>query len=78
MKEAAKKSLTSEMKIDNLRKFAKTSLVAKVILDRPSQESEVKGAAVRKLNEESDKQQIQTTTAHQVRGHKSGFCRFRP
>ena len=28
------KSLTSEMKIDNLEKFAKTSLVAEVILDR--------------------------------------------
>jgi len=26
--------LTSEMKIDNLEKFAKTSLVAEVILDR--------------------------------------------
>ena len=29
-----KKKLTSEMKIDNLEKFAKTSLVAEVILDR--------------------------------------------
>ena len=28
------------MKIDNLEKFAKTSLVAEVILDRPSQEFE--------------------------------------
>jgi len=27
-------NLTSEMKIDNLEKFAKTSLVAEVILDR--------------------------------------------
>ena len=33
-----KKKLTSEMKIDNLEKFAKTSLVAEVILDRPRQE----------------------------------------
>ena len=33
-----KKKLTSEMKIDNLEKFAKTSLVAEVILDRPNQE----------------------------------------
>ena len=46
MKEAAKKSLTSEMKIDNLRKFAKTSLVAEVILDRPKA-LEVKDAAVK-------------------------------
>jgi len=29
----AKKSLTIEMKIDNLEKFAKTSLAAEVILD---------------------------------------------
>ena len=29
-----KKKLTREMKIDNLEKFAKTSLVAEVILDR--------------------------------------------
>ena len=29
-----KKSLTSKMKIDNLEKFAKTSLAAEVILDR--------------------------------------------
>jgi len=28
-----KKKLTSEMKIDNLEKFAKTSLAAEVILD---------------------------------------------
>jgi hypothetical protein len=27
--------LTSEVEIDNLEKFAKTSLVAEVILDRP-------------------------------------------
>jgi hypothetical protein len=41
--------LTSEMKIDNLEKFAKTSLVAEVILDRPSQESlSLKDKAVRK------------------------------
>jgi hypothetical protein len=32
------KTLTCEMKIDNLEKFAKTSLVAEVILDRPRQE----------------------------------------
>jgi hypothetical protein len=31
----ARNNLTSEMKIDNLEKFAKTSLVAEVILDRP-------------------------------------------
>jgi hypothetical protein len=30
----AKNKLTSEMKIDNLEKFAKTSLVAEVIPDR--------------------------------------------
>jgi len=30
----ARNKLTSEMKIDNLEKFAKTSLVAEVILDR--------------------------------------------
>lgn len=30
-----KKKLTHEMKIDNLDKFAKTSLAAEVILDRP-------------------------------------------
>ena len=35
----AKNKLTSEMKIDNLEKFAKTSLAAEVILDRPSQDS---------------------------------------
>jgi hypothetical protein len=34
----ARNKLTSEMKIDNLEKFAKTSLVAEVILDRPGQE----------------------------------------
>jgi hypothetical protein len=34
----SKKKLTIEMKIDNLEKFAKTSLVAEVIPDRPSQE----------------------------------------
>jgi hypothetical protein len=32
------KALTYETKIDNLEKFAKTSLVAEVIPDRPSQE----------------------------------------
>jgi hypothetical protein len=31
-----KKALTSEMKIDSLEKFAKTSPVAEVILDRPN------------------------------------------
>jgi hypothetical protein len=31
----AKKSLTSEMNVDNLEKFAKTSLAAEVILDGP-------------------------------------------
>jgi hypothetical protein len=31
----SKKGLTCEMKIDNLEKFAKTSLVAEVILDGP-------------------------------------------
>jgi len=35
-----KKRLTSGMKIDNLEKFAKTSLVAEVILERPSQDLE--------------------------------------
>jgi hypothetical protein len=30
-----KNKLTNEMKIDNLEKFAKTSLAAEVILDRP-------------------------------------------
>jgi hypothetical protein len=30
----ARNKLTSEVKIDNLEKFAKTSLVAEVILDR--------------------------------------------
>jgi hypothetical protein len=39
-----KKELTSEMKIDNLEKFAKTSLAAEVILDRPIQESNDKAA----------------------------------
>jgi hypothetical protein len=34
----SKKKLTIEMKIDNLEKFAKTSLVAEVIPDRPGQE----------------------------------------
>jgi hypothetical protein len=33
----SKNKLTRGMKIDNLEKFAKTSLVAEVILDRPSQ-----------------------------------------
>jgi hypothetical protein len=33
-----KKKLTSEVNVDNLEKFAKTSLVAEVILDRPRQE----------------------------------------
>jgi hypothetical protein len=32
-----KKKLTQEMKIDNLEKFAKTSLAAEVILDRLKQ-----------------------------------------
>jgi hypothetical protein len=36
----ARNKLTSEMKIDNLEKFAKTSLVAEVILDRLSQDLE--------------------------------------
>jgi hypothetical protein len=37
------------MKIDNLEKFAKTSLVAEVILDRPSQElSRLKDKAAKK------------------------------
>ena len=36
----SKKKLTIEMKIDNLEKFAKTSHVAEVILDRPSQDLE--------------------------------------
>jgi hypothetical protein len=31
----ARNKLTSEINIDNLEKFAKTSLVAEVILDRP-------------------------------------------
>jgi hypothetical protein len=30
-----KNDLTSEVDVDNLEKFAKTSLVAEVILDRP-------------------------------------------
>jgi hypothetical protein len=34
----SKKKLTIGMKIDNLEKFAKTSLVAEVIPDRPGQE----------------------------------------
>jgi hypothetical protein len=34
----SKNKLTCEIEIDNLEKFAKTSLVAEVILDRPSQE----------------------------------------
>jgi hypothetical protein len=38
LNEKARNKLTSEMKIDNLEKFAKTSLVAEVILDRPRQE----------------------------------------
>ena len=33
-REITRNKLTSEMKIDNLEKFAKTSLVAEVILDR--------------------------------------------
>ena len=33
-KKRSKKKLTFEIKIDNLEKFAKTSLVAEVILDR--------------------------------------------
>jgi hypothetical protein len=37
LKQKAKNKLTSEMKIDNLEKFAKTSLVAEVILDRLKQ-----------------------------------------
>jgi hypothetical protein len=37
-----KKELTSEMKIDNLEEFAKTSLAAEVILDRPIQESKTR------------------------------------
>ena len=32
--QSEKKELTSEVKIDNLEKFAKTSLAAEVILDR--------------------------------------------
>jgi hypothetical protein len=39
-----KKKLTSEIKIDNLEKFAKTSLVAEVIPDRLSQELKDKAA----------------------------------
>ena len=31
----ARNNLTSEVEVDNLEKFAKTSLVAEVILDRP-------------------------------------------
>ena len=33
-REITRNKLTSEIKIDNLEKFAKTSLVAEVILDR--------------------------------------------
>jgi hypothetical protein len=67
-----KKKLTQEMKIDNLEKFAKTSLAAEVILDRLKQGRKEIERVI------GSKQQIQTTTAHQVRGHESGLCRFRP
>jgi hypothetical protein len=33
----AKNKLTSEIEVDNLEKFAKTSLTAEVIIDRPHQ-----------------------------------------
>jgi hypothetical protein len=60
------------MDVDNLEKFAKTSLVAEVILARLEEEPQRNRAG------DLSKQQIQTTTAHQVRGHESGLCRFRP
>jgi hypothetical protein len=44
------------MKIDNLEKFAKTSLVAEVILDSRIE-------AAKKWSEGSSKQQIQTTNS---------------
>ena len=40
----SRKSLTSEMDVDNLEKFAKTSLVAEVIPDRLRQELKDKAA----------------------------------
>jgi hypothetical protein len=45
-----KKELTSEVKIDNLEKFAKTSLAAEVILDRPIQESKARPQCSRTMD----------------------------
>jgi hypothetical protein len=44
----SKNKLTHGMKIDNLEKFAKTSLVAEVILDGPSQAEKAKDKAAKK------------------------------
>ena len=46
------------MKIDNLEKFAKTSLVAEVILDRPGQE--IKTRPERSRTRDLSRQPIQT------------------
>jgi hypothetical protein len=68
----ARNKLTSEMKIDNLEKFAKTSPVAEVIPDRLKSSRKEVERGVRVGNK------YRRPTAHQVRGHKSGLCRFRP
>jgi hypothetical protein len=49
------------MNVDNLEKFAKTSLVAEVILDRPGQE--LKTRPQRNRTRDLSKQQIQTTNS---------------
>ena len=56
-----KKELTRETKIDNLEKFAKTSLVAEVILDRLK--SRFKRQPKRNRTSDLSKQQIQTTNS---------------
>ena len=43
IQQKVKKKLTREMKIDNLEKFAKTSLAAEVIPDRLSRDSKKTG-----------------------------------
>jgi len=63
-----KKKLTSEMKIDNLEKFAKTSPVAEVIPDRLKSSRKEVERGIRVGS------QYRRSTAHQVRGHDSGYA----
>ena len=65
----ARKKLTSAKKIDSLEKFAKTSHATEALLAESKQDQK---------REQKVSSKIQTTTAHQVRGHEYGLYLFSP